>query len=187
MTGFTYSAGRLQNAAADWMEAKRRRSSERVQHADIYRKRMTFSDSARFDTAPQKRTEDIRLSPSGRFQVIEEARPKPKIISAEGIRWDAAVIALVATALICAAILLADLAGMGSGTRKLSRLESQISSISERNETMRAELAVSAGDVSICTEAVKLNLISGNAVQTVRLTAPPDVNMMISMVDQTGN
>ena len=44
--------------------------------------------------------------------------------------------------------------------------------ISGRNEQLQAELAYSAGDVSVCTEAVKHNLISGYGARTIVLTAP---------------
>ena len=165
MTVFSTTAGKLQTTAADWIENRRRKSEFRVQDVDIYRQRMRCADSVRFDTSPQNWTGSMQMSPSGRFQVIEEARPKRKIVSAEGVRWDAAVIAIIAVVILCTAILLGDLANMGTGTRTISRLENQIAG---------------STDVTVCTEAVKLNLISSNAVQTIRLTVAADTNMTVT-------
>ena len=180
MTVFSTTAGKLQTTAADWIENRRRKSEFRVQDVDIYRQRMRCADSVRFDTSPQIWTGSMQMSPSGRFQVIEEARPKRKIVSAEGVRWDAAVIAIIAVVILCTAILLGDLANMGTGTRTISRLENQIAGSTEYNAELQRELAQIANDVTVCTEAVKLNLISSNAVQTIRLTVAADTNMTVT-------
>ena len=185
MTVFSTTAGKLQTTAADWLENKRRKSEFRVQDVDIYRQRMRCSDSVRFDTNTQDWTKGMQMSPSGRFQVIEEAKPKRRILSAEGVRWDAAVIAIIAVIVICAGVLLSDLACMGTGTRKISRLENQVAGITEDNAEMLRQMQLNASDPKVCTEAVKLNLISSNAVQTIRLTVPADTNLTISTM-QTG-
>ena len=39
---------------------------------------------------------------------------------------------------------------------------------------------MAANDVGVCTEAVKLNLISSNAVPTIRLTVAADTNMTVT-------
>ena len=180
MTVFSTTAGKLQTTAADWLENKRRKSEFRVQDVDIYRQRMRCSDSVRFDTNAQDWTKGMQMSPSGRFQVIEEAKPKKRILSAEGVRWDAAVIAIIAVIVICAGVLLSDLACMGTGTRRISRLENQVAGITEDNAEMLRQMQLNASDPKVCTEAVKLNLISSNAVQTIRLTVPADTNLTIS-------
>ena len=41
---------------------------------------------------------------------------------------------------------------------------------------MKQELELSAADISVCTEAVKLNLISAYGAQTITLTAPPELS-----------
>ncbi len=84
---------------------------------------------------------------------------------------------------LCLAILLADLAGMGMGTRTLNKLDSKITAITAKNEQLQAELDYSSGDVSVCTEAVKLNLISGNGARMIRLTAPTDANLTITGIN----
>ena len=180
MTGVLTRAGRIQDAAINWQENRYRRNAERQQQANLHRQRMTCSESLRFDCQSQDWTGGMGISPSGRFQVIEQAKPKRRILNADGVRWDAAWIIIIAVAVICAAILLADLAGIGAGSKSLTRLDHKIATITAKNEQLQTELAYSAGDVSVCTEAVKLNLISGNGAQTIRLTAPTNANLTIT-------
>ena len=180
MTVFPTTAGKLQTTAADWMENRRRKSEFRVQDVDIYRQRMRCSDSVRFDTSPQNWTGSMQMSPSGRFQVIEEAKPRRCFVSAEGIRWDVAGIAIVAVVILCAAVLLSDLACIGAGTRTISRLENQVAGSTEYNAELQREMIMAANDVGVCTEAVKLNLISRHAVPTLRLTVAADTNMTVT-------
>lgn len=186
MTGMIAQVNRIQNAAIDWQERRIRKSEERVQNANIHRQRMTCSDSLRFDTQSQDWISGMGVSPSGRFQVVEEAKPRRRIFSAEGIRWDAAWGIIIVIAVLCAAILLADLAGIGTGSRTITKLDSKITDVSEKNEQLRSELTYSAGDASVCTEAVKLNLISGNGVQKVMLTAPREANLTITAIAAWG-
>ena len=40
------------------------------------------------------------------------------------------------------------------------------------------------GSASVCTEAVKLNLISSSGAQTIRLTAPADARLVLSTAAQ---
>ncbi len=176
---------RMQDAAINWREKIAGIDEARQQHANIHRQRMTCADSVRTFQQAQDWTGGMSVSPSGRFRVIEEKRPKQKIISAEGIRWDAAWIAIIAIAVLCAAILLADLAGIGSTSKSLTKLESKINAITERNDQMKSELEIKAGDVSVCTEAVKLNLISSRGVQTIQLTAPTEANLTMMTAHNT--
>ena len=180
MAGMTARAGGIRQAAINWQEARYRRSENRQQHADLYRQRMTCSDSLRFDTQSQDWTGGMGISPSGRFQVVENRGTKAKLFSPEGIRWNVAWMVIIATGIVCLAILLADLAGIGTSMRALNKLENKITEMSEKNEQLRAEIAWNAGDISVCTEAVKLNLVSGNGVRTIILTAPQDANMTFS-------
>ena len=184
MMGISARAGRIQQAAVNWQEATTRRSENRQQHADIYRQRMTCSDSLRFDTQTQDWTGGMGISPSGRFQVVENNGEKARLFSAEGIQWKSAWMIIAAISVICVAILLADLAGIGASSRALGKLDSKITEMSEKNEQLRAEIAYNAGDISVCTEAVKLNLVSGSGVRTIVLTAPQDANMTISASGQ---
>ena len=64
--------------------------------------------------------------------------------------------------------------------RTISRLDSKITDQGRRNDKLKQEMAANANDVSVCTEAVKLNLISSNAVPTIRLTVAADTNMTVT-------
>ena len=101
---------RLQDAAVLLRENLARHTSERQQVNSLHRQRMTCSGSLQF-TNTQDWTTGMEMSPSGRFRVIEEAKPKQKLLSREGIRWDAAWLTIAVIILVCTVILLADLAG----------------------------------------------------------------------------
>ena len=180
MTGILNRVGRIQDAAINWQETRYRRNEERQQQANLHRQRMTCSDSLRFDTQSQDWIGGMGVSPSGRFQVVENTGAGRRLVSTEGIRWDAAWIVIIAVAVLCLAILMADLAGIGMGNRTMSKLDSRITELKGKNEQIEAEIARSSDDISVCTEAVKLNLISGNAAQTIRLAAPAEANLTIS-------
>lgn len=164
---------RLQDAAVNLREGLARHTSERQQVNSLHRQRMTCSGSLQF-TNTQDWTGGMEMSPSGRFRVIEEAKPKQRFLSRDGIRWDVAWIAIAAVIILCIAVLLADLAGMGISSRAISRLDAKIADQGSRNDGLKQELTVSSGDVSVCTEAVKLNLISGYGAATVMLTVPSE-------------
>ena len=164
---------RLQDAALNLREGLARHTSERQQVNSLHRQRMTCSGSLQF-TNTQDWTGGMEMSPSGRFRVIEEAKPKQRFLSRDGIRWDVAWIAIAAVIILCIAVLLADLAGMGISSRAISRLDAKIADQGRRNDGLKQELTVSSGDVSVCTEAVKLNLISGYGAATVMLTVPSE-------------
>ena len=72
----------------------------RMQMNSLHRQRMTCSDSMQTFTNTQDWTNGLGMSPSGRFRVIEEAKPKRRMFSREGIRWDASWILLIATVLV---------------------------------------------------------------------------------------
>ena len=163
---------RLQDAARHVQENISRRTGERQQITSLHRQRMTCSGSVRSFANTQDWTNGMSMSPSGRFRVVEEAVPRRKFFSREGIRWDAAWLALAAVAFLCVAVLLADVAGSGLYSRSITRLERKIEDLTAKNEKQQEKLALSSGDVSVCTEAVKLNLISGNGAQTIILTVP---------------
>ena len=177
---------RIQDVQINIREKMARRTGERQQTASLHRQRMSCSDSVKSFTNTQDWTGGMGISPSGRFQVIEEAARKPRLGSGEGIRWDAAWIAIGLAIAICVVVLLADVAGMGLGSRSISKLESKIEDMNSRNETLRQELALSSGDVSVCTEAVKLNLISGYGATTITLTAPSELSAGAVTMDVRG-
>ncbi len=173
---------RLQDAAALWQERGAREDELREQTTSLRRRRMTCSSSLPSFSQTQDWTGGLGLSPSGRFQVVEEAGKKPRLFSREGIRWNAAWIMIAVLCSMLALILAGDLAGIGRSMRNISRLSSKIDMVTERNEQLDAQLAMSTTDLSVCTEAVKLNLIGSGGAKTVRLTAPVAANMKVTAI-----
>ena len=171
---------RFQDGIINRQETRYRGYDIRQQQADIRRSRMTCSAALPEFQQNQDWTGRMAMSPSGRFQVIEEVKPKQRLVSAEGIRWDAALAALILIALLFLGVLLGDLAGIGSGSRAIGKLSSKIGTLEERNEKLEAELTLSTGSASVCTEAVKMDLISSNGARTIRLTAPDNAKLTLS-------
>ena len=165
---------RMQDAARQIRENYSRRTNERQQVNSLHRQRMTCSDSMRSFTNTQDWMNGMSISPSGRFQVVEEIRPKQKTFSREGIRWNVAWIILLVVAFLCAAVLTADVAGMGLGSRSIGRLNSKIADLTRRNNELKQEVELNSADVRVCSEAVKLNLLSGYGGPTILLTAPQE-------------
>ena len=172
--------GRLQDGMINWQETRYRKSEERQQHADIRRSRMTCSADLPNIRQTQDWTGSMAMSPSGRFRVIEERRPKVRVISGDGIRWNAALTVLVLVSVILCGILLADLAGMGNSGRMITRLGSRIQAIENKNEDLKLELEMSTDSATVCTEAVRMDLISSNGAQTIRLTAPQNARFTLT-------
>ena len=171
---------RLQDGVINWQETRYRKNEERQQHADIRRSRMTCSADLPEIRQTQDWTGSMAMSPSGRFQVIEERKPKVRIISGDGIRWNAALTILILVSVILCAILLADLAGMGSSGRSIAKLNSKIHAVESKNEDLKLELEMSTDSATVCTGAVRMDLISSNGAQTIRLTAPQDARITLS-------
>ena len=186
MTGILTRMGRIQDMAINWQEARYRRDENRQQQAVLHRERITCADTVRFDTQSQDWTGSMGISPSGRFQVIESAKPKRNVFSSEGLRWDVAWIVIIAVAVLCLAILLGNLAGVGMEDRALGKLNKKIAEMADKNDKLQTEIALRNNDASVYTEAVKLNLVSSNGVQTIRLTAPEEAKLTISSVSYSG-
>ena len=66
---------RIQDVQINIREKMARRTGERQQTASLHRQRMSCSDSVKSFTNTQDWTGGMGISPSGRFQVIEEAAP----------------------------------------------------------------------------------------------------------------
>ena len=133
---------------------------------------MTCADSVRTVQQTQDWTEGVGMSPSGRFQVIEDGR-KPKLITRDGIRWEAGRGALIAVGVILCLVLVLDLMSIGVKNRQNDKLSLKAQALEEKIADLEWELNYSAGDVNVMTEAVRLNLISGYGARTITLTAPP--------------
>ena len=173
---------KLQDQVIDWQERRFRSADFRQQQADLHRSRMTCSPN--LPSFHQTQDWTGGLTASGRIPVIEEAKPKQRLLSADGIRWDAAIAVLILVGALLAAFLLADLAGIGTGGRTISKLSSSIRDLEDKNERIQTEIELKSTSASVCTEAVKLNLISSNGARTVRLTAPSNAQLTLSTAEQ---
>lgn len=172
--------GRLQDGMINWQETRYRKSEERQQHADIRRSRMTCSADLPNIQQTQDWTGNMTMNPSGRFRVIEERQPKVRVISGDGIRWNAALTILVLVSVILCGILLTDLAAMGNSGRMITRLGSRIQAIGDKNVELKTELEMSTDSATVCTGAVRMDLISSNGAQTIRLTAPQNARFTLT-------
>ena len=172
---------RLQDGVINWQERRFQKTDFRQQQADIHRSRMTCSAS--LPSFHQTQDWTGGLTPSGRIPVIEEAKPRKRLISSEGIRWDAAVAALVIIGVLLVVLLTVDLACIGTSSRAVTKLNSSIHDLEAKNERIQAEIDMTTGSASVCTEAIKLNLISSNGARTIRLTAPVNAQLTISTAE----
>jgi hypothetical protein len=172
---------RLQDGVINWQERRFQKTDFRQQQADIHRSRMTCSAS--LPSFHQTQDWTGGLTPSGRIPVIEEAKPRKRLISSEGIRWDAAVAALVIIGVLLVVLLTVDLACIGTSSRAVTKLNSSIHDLEAKNERIQAEIDMTTGSASVCTEALKLNLISSNGARTIRLTAPVNAQLTISTAE----
>ena len=156
-------------------------SDNRKPEAMPRRQRITVADH--LETRSFRNTQDwtggLGISPSGRFQVIEDSRKKAPGFSRKGIRRDWARMILTILAALMAVILLVELASIGAGQLRIQKMNTRIASMEERNDALRAALTLSGGDISVCTEAVKLNLVSSNGVRPISLTAPTGAKMVL--------
>ena len=72
------------------------------------------------------------------------------------------------------------MAGTGLSRISVRKLNTQIEAMEARNEELRAVLERSSADISVCTEAVKMNLVSSNGVRPIMLTAPEGARMVLT-------
>lgn len=173
---------RLQDSVINWQERRYQQADFRQQQADIHRSRITCSDS--LPSFHQTQDWTSGMSASKRIPVIEEARPKQRLISSDGIRWDAAIAALVIIAILLTILLASDLVSIGAGGRTITKLNASIRDLETRNERLQAEIDLTASGTSVCTEAVKLNLISSGGARTIRLTAPVNAQLTFSSAEK---
>ena len=173
---------RLQDGMINWQEKRFQKSDFRQQQADIHRSRMTCSAS--LPSFHQTQDWTGGLTASKRIPVIEETKPKRKLVSSDGIRWDAAIAVLIIIGVLMAVLLTVDLASIGTGGRAITKLNSSIRDLEAKSERIQAEIDLTSGSASVCTEAVKLNLISSNGAKTIRLTAPANAQLTVSTAEK---
>lgn len=119
------------------------------------------------------------VGPSGRFQVVEDGKTKNRAVSRKGIRQDWARILLLVMLTILIGTMLAELAAIGASRIQIQKLNSRIAAVESRNQALEEVLAQQSGDISVCTEAVKLNLVSSGGVRPISLTAPTGARMTL--------
>ncbi|MCR5567551.1 MAG: hypothetical protein K6F61_11925 [Clostridiales bacterium] len=173
---------RLQDGVIDWQERRFRKTDFRQQQADIHRSRMTCSASLPAFHQTQDWTGG--LTASGRIPAIEETKPKQRLISSEGIRWDAAIAALIVIGALLLVLLAADLVSIGANGRVITRLNASVQDLEAKNAETQAKIELAAGSSSVCTEAVKLDLISSAGARTIRLTAPVNAQLTVSTAEK---
>ena len=182
MTGMTARIrNRLQDGMINWQERRFQKEDFRQQQADIHRSRMTCSAS--LPSFHQTQDWTGGLTANNRIPVIEETKPRQRLISSEGIRWDAAITALIIIGLLLLVLLAVDVASIGTGGRVITKLNSSIQDLETKNERIQAQIDMTTGSASVCTEAVKLNLISSTGARTIRLTASVNAQLMVSTAE----
>ncbi len=122
-------------------------------------------------------TEGMGISPSGRFQVVEDTKPRQGIFGETGIRMDWARLILWILLAVLTVVLLVEFAEIGASSLQVQKLRTRINAAEARGKTLKADLAASSGDISILTKAVEMNLISSGGAQTIQLTAPAAATM----------
>ena len=181
MTDIPLKTGKwFQDLVLDARERRDRRTDDRQSISDVRRNRMSCSAALRTFSQTQDWTGSMGVSPSGRFQVVEASQGKQRVFTREGIRWDVAWACLIATAILLSIILLVDLSGIGISMKSIQKLDRKIETVAASNDELQARLEYSSGDVSVCTEAVKRNLISSGGARTIRLTAPENANLTLT-------
>ena len=138
---------RLQDGMINWQERRFQREDFRQQQADIHRSRMTCSAS--LPSFHQTQDWTGGLSASNRIPVIEETKPRQRLISSEGIRWSAAVTALIIVGVLLMAFLVVDVTNIGAGGRTITKLNSSIRDLETKNERLQAEIELQAGSSSV--------------------------------------
>ena len=169
---------RIQDEVINWQERRYQQNDFRQQHADIHRSRMTCSAS--LSSFHQTQDWTGGMTDSGRIPAIEEPKPRQRLVSGEGIRWDAALAALILVAILLGIVLLSDLAGIGNSGRTIRKLSTSIEELQEKNERLNAEIVQVSNSTNVCTEAVKLNLISSYGARTIQLTVPGNAQLTVS-------
>ena len=146
-------------------------------------KRQRFTEADHLDARAYQQTQDwtcgVGESPSGRFRVVEkDSRKKP--VSREGIRKDLGRAGLIILAAALVMTLVVEAAAIGITRLSVRKLDTPIEAMEARNEELRETLERSSVDISVCTEAVKMNLVSAGGVTPILLTAPEGARMVLT-------
>ena len=157
------------------------RSVSTAQVSSLRRERLTVSD--RLEMPSYQNTQDwtsgMGMSPSGRFQIVEGSGRRQRLVTREGIRNDAARVILWILLVLMSVTLLVRFASVGASAIQIQKLERRIAVAQEAGAKKKAELAASTGDISVCTKAVEMNLISSGGAPTIVLRVPDGATMTL--------
>ena len=150
------------------------RNENRQVQSSARRERMSVNRSVpeeRFRNT-QDWTTTMGMSPSGRYEVFGETKKQEKPITWSSVRWSWATAVICLAAVVMIAVLLADIGMIGDTSKQIRSISTKMERVEEKNGQLENELYALANDVSICTEAVKLNLVSSNGATAIALTVP---------------
>ena len=173
------------------LEFSRLENSDRLQGRETPLRRERMTESGRLEVLDRMNSQDwtggMQISPSGRFRVVESPRERQRVISRQGIRKDAARLFLCLLAAAMILTLICQMASIGISASRQQKLSSRIEIAQGKNWELRDNLAQMSGDISVCTKAVELNLISSNGAATIPLTAPESATLVLAEPRETGS
>lgn len=154
-----------------------------VRFSDVRRERMNCSlDPEKLYRVQDWTRNTVEMEKCIPVQPVREAKATQKLFTREGIRWTPAVWGLSLLAALLLAVLLIDLAGMGQTGKQIEKLNRKIATVTSANEQLKWELSLSDSDMSVLTEAVKLNLVSSGS-NIIKLYAPTDATLSLTAND----
>ena len=120
-------------------------------------------------------TQNRNSRQAARRPVIEKHQQKVPFASRDGLRWSAGRSLLILVAAVLVLILVADVAGITSGSHSISSLTSRIGRLENSNHQIRNRIDQSIDLATINAASVKRDLISSQGVPLISLTAPDNL------------
>lgn len=120
-------------------------------------------------------TQNRNSRQAARRPVIEKRQQKVPFASRDGLRWSAGRSLLILVAAVLVLILVADVAGITSGSHSISSLTSRIGRLENSNHQIRNRIDQSIDLATINAASVKRDLISSQGVPLISLTAPDNL------------
>lgn len=123
---------------------------------------------------PRRRRAD-RHAAVGRYDTA-----RIRLVSRDGVKGTAACVMLAVLFVTLGVCSLVGRSQVLETTQRVSDMQARIASVTQRNEELETELAVSAAEVNISYQAVQMGMISAKGVNVIYLTAPEDANLILS-------
>ena len=105
--------------------------------------------------------------------VIPERKKPLPAFSGEGIRWDVWVTVLSLVLVLALCVLCIDIGALESGSRRIGKLTSGISSLEQRNSFLREEISDALSDPLLVFTAAKQETENREGSTTIMLSAGP--------------